>query len=326
MATFRKRGLRWHAQVRRAGHEQVTKSFQSKAEAQAWARQIETEIDQRRRIPASKSQPTTTLGSLIERYKSEVTPRKKSAPKEIYRLDCILSHPIAATLVHELTPGMLAAYREERLRQVQSQAVRHDMNVIAHVLKTAIREWDVTLPMNPMDLVAKPAPSRARQRRLEPAELDQLINTAEKLRLHRLVPLIQLAIETGMRRAELLSLQWANIDLKKRTAHIPMTKNGYPRTIPLTQRAVLILLQLKRPHTQVFSLTVPWIRFAWDKVIRDAGINNLHFHDLRHEAISRFFEKGLSIPEVALISGHKDIRMLYRYTHLRAVDVAKKLE
>jgi integrase len=129
-----------------------------------------------------------------------------------------------------------------------------------------------------------------------------------------------------MRRGELLSLAWEDVDLDLRVAHLDMTKNGSSRNVPLSSEAITLLRSL--PHDisgNVFPLTAAALRGLWNRASRRAGITNLHFHDLRHEATSRFFEKGLNVMEVATITGHKDLRMLQRYTHLRAEDLAKKL-
>lgn len=143
-------------------------------------------------------------------------------------------------------------------------------------------------------------------------------------------PLIRLAIETGMRQGELLRIRWADVDLVAGTLRIPITKNGQPRTIPLTPAAVQHLKTLSSPvappHDHVFRTTARALKLAWGRLTRRAGLDDLHFHDLRHEAVSRFFEKGLTVPEVALISGHRDPRMLFRYTHPRPEDIAAKLQ
>ncbi len=128
-----------------------------------------------------------------------------------------------------------------------------------------------------------------------------------------------------MRRGEIVSAQWADVDLENRTLHIPITKNGHARTIPLTPAAVIILNTLPRQSECIFPMSGNAVRLAWERLKRREGITDLRFHDLRHEAVSRFFEMGLTVPEVALISGHRDARMLFRYTHLRAEDVGKKL-
>jgi integrase len=129
-----------------------------------------------------------------------------------------------------------------------------------------------------------------------------------------------------MRRGELLRLSWEDIDLDLRVAHLNMTKNGSSRNVPLSSEAITLLRSL--PHDisgYVFPITFSSLRGLWNRVRRRAGISGLNFQDLRHEATSRFFEKGLNVMEVATITGHKDLRMLQRYTHLRAEDLAKKL-
>ena len=129
-----------------------------------------------------------------------------------------------------------------------------------------------------------------------------------------------------MRRGEIVNARWADVDFDAETLHIPTTKNGQPRTIPLSSRAIGLLREIPNSDRRIFPITGNAVRLAWQRLKERVGIVDLHFHDLRHEAISRFFEMGLSVPEVALISGHRDPRMLFRYTHLRAEDVGKKLK
>ena len=157
------------------------------------------------------------------------------------------------------------------------------------------------------------------------SELDRLLKGCGSSRVWWLEPLIILAIQTGMRRGELLGIQTADLDFEARTLHIPVTKNGHPRTIPLTEKASAVLKASISDSDRIFPPSANAFRLAWERLKRRVGIEDLRFHDLRHEAISRFFEMGLSVPEVALISGHRDYRMLFRYTHLRAEDVVKKL-
>ncbi|MBP7721195.1 MAG: site-specific integrase, partial [Alphaproteobacteria bacterium] len=173
--------------------------------------------------------------------------------------------------------------------------------------------------------------NNARNRRLEPDEWEAIKEAFGTNRNPFIRPLVRLAIETAMRRGELIAIQWQHVDFKTRTVFIPVTKNGHSRTIPLTGEAIKILREIREmkeaDKKRVFpGMTGNAADHAWDRLIERAQIKNLHFHDLRHEAISRFFEKGLSIPEVALISGHRDYKMLFRYTHLKAEDLANKLQ
>jgi integrase len=140
--------------------------------------------------------------------------------------------------------------------------------------------------------------------------------------------LIVLAIETAMRRGELVDLLWHNVDLDKRVAHLPTTKNGESRDVPLSQRATATLKALsvdRGDRKRVFPLSGNGVRLAWEHLRVRAGCPDLHFHDLRHEAVSRLFERGLNLVEVAAISGHKELKMLQRYTHLRAADLVSRL-
>ena len=128
-----------------------------------------------------------------------------------------------------------------------------------------------------------------------------------------------------MRHSEILSLLWENVDLDTRIVLLPDTKNGSKREVPLTKKAARILSILPKHEDRTFPTTDYTIRHGWDRLVKRAGIEGLRFHDLRHEAVSRFFEMGLSVPEVAAISGHKDYRMLASYTHVNAKNLAQKL-
>ena len=121
-------------------------------------------------------------------------------------------------------------------------------------------------------------------------------------------------------------MERANLNLTKRTIYLPITKNGEGRGVPLSTTAIEALNRIPTTISgKLFPIPKPTLRGLWSRACRRAGISNLHFHDLRHEATSRFFEKGLNIMEVSAITGHKDLKMLKRYTHLKAEDLALKL-
>ena len=170
---------------------------------------------------------------------------------------------------------------------------------------------------NPVKSIRKPIIRNKRNRRLTDTECQQIVGGNYSHQLLRSI--IELALETGMRRGELLRIQRDHI--KDQTLLIPYAKNGESRIIPLTKRARQILDHASLP----FPVSANGLRLAWQRLRMRFNIKDLHFHDLRHEAISRFFEKGLSVAEVALISGHKDVRMLFRYTHLKAEDIVGKI-
>lgn len=325
MATIRRRGSAWQAQVRRQGSTPITKSFATKANAVLWARDLERSID-RAELPANiRDLERITLADLLARYEAEVTPRKRGAKQEHYKLRVIRSHAIAAAPLAKLTSSTLCSYRDDRLKKVRAGTVRRELALLQHCLEIARREWGTPLLTNPMQSITLPRPARARDRRLELGDEQKLRLAIRSHHAWYLGPLMQLAVETSMRRGELLSLLWADVDLDKRTAHLPVTKNGNARTVALTPRAIAVLGSLPRSDERVFPVSGNAVRLSWERLRARAGLPGLRFHDLRHEAVSRLFEAGLNIPEVALMSGHRDTRMLLRYTHLRPESVAKKL-
>jgi integrase len=178
-----------------------------------------------------------------------------------------------------------------------------------------------------MEDVRKPQNAKARTRRVTDDDAAKLAEGLQKTRSRLLADIVRFAIATGMRRGELLALTWTNVNAKARTVYLPHTKNGEPRTVPLSPDALCVLSRQERidGEDRVFPMSPNAVRLAWERVKRRVGIENLRFHDLRHEAISRFFEYGLNVPEVSAISGHKDPRMLMRYTHLKAENIAEKL-
>ena len=140
-----------------------------------------------------------------------------------------------------------------------------------------------------------------------------LIEAAQRCRTKNLCHLITLAIETAMRRGELLALEWGDIDLERRELLVRQSKNGMPRTIPLSTRAPPTLTNMESDCCEpVFPLSANAVRLAFERVRTRAGLNDVRFHDLRHEAISRLFDRGLTTPQVALLSGHKTCSQLFR--------------
>ena len=157
-------------------------------------------------------------------------------------------------------------------------------------------------------------------------EKERLLIAASSQRNIYIAPIIEFAIETGMRRSEILKLRWCDIDLVNGFASLYDTKNGEDTRVPLTIRCIEVLQKVPQTDEQVFTISATRLRLAWNRARKKAGISDLRFHDLRHEAVSKFFEMGMSVPEVALISGHKDVRQLFRYTHLNPNNVFKKYE
>jgi integrase len=325
MATVRKRANKWQVQVRRFGFPNQSKTFHKRKDALGWARQIESKADINDLQTETIRLSDIRLSDLILRYLKDVVPLKKGSEVERLILEPILRLNLSNNSLEGISSEMFAAYRDERLRKVKPATVKRELGVLQQMLNIARTEWGIPLPNNPIELIQKPPSSRPRTRRLEQGEFEALETAAQHSKAYYLWPLVELAIQTGMRRGELLKAVWEDLDLQGRRLTLRDTKNGEDRTIPLTRRAVEILSKLPRLGSKIFPVSPVAVRQAWERLRRRAGLEDLRFHDLRHEAVSRFFEMGLSVPEVALISGHRDFRMLARYTHLRAEDVVGKL-
>lgn len=325
MASFRKRGGKWQAIVRRRGLPPLSKTFRTKTDATRWARDLEHQVDTGSLKDDPRVLSRITLGDLMQRYRDEITPRKRGCEQETVILSALIRRSVCTYTLEQLSPRHLAEYRDARRREVGPATVNKDLNLIQHAIKIAQQEWGLPIPENPVARVRKLVRPPGRDRRLKEGEFEALIAAARECRNKMIEPVIRLAVETAMRRGELLSLEWRYINLNTRTAFLPMTKNGFSRTVPLTIEAAAILRALPRDNDKALPMSAEAVKLSWQRITRKAGVSDLHFHDLRHEATSRFFEMGLSIPEVALITGHRDGRMLFRYTHLRAETVALKL-
>jgi integrase len=205
--------------------------------------------------------------------------------------------------VADVTTVHFAAYRDERLKVVKPATVKRTLVPIRNLYEIARTEWGLPIRENPLSKLKLEASDQRRERRLRAGEQERLIQIASACRNRLIAPIVTLALETAMRRGEILAIRKEHFDPAKRTLLIPESKNGRARTIPLSFAALELLSAQAVKDGRLFQLSANAFRLAWERVKERAGIEDLHFHDLRHEAISRLFEKGLSVPEVALISG-----------------------
>ena len=322
MASISKKNGKFHVRVRRKGYPTQCQSFVFKADARSWAAKTERALDSGLLCDYS-----ITLYELLERYLIEITVRKRSINQETYRLRAIQRHKISQYRISQIKPIHISDFRDERLAVVGGWAVIKDINLLSHAFKVAQQDWGYDALENPIAKIRKPKPEKPRDRRLVEGEFDRLIASALMSEEPIFHCLIEFAIETGMRRGELLSTLWSDVHIEESYIHLPMTKNGSSRDVPLSSRARSILSELPNGRSGVvFPIQFEALKGLWKRSCKRAGIKDLHFHDLRHEATTRFFEKGLNVMEVAAITGHKDLRMLQRYTHLRATDIASKLD
>jgi integrase len=314
----------YRAQVRLRGHPPITKSFTRRTDAKAWVEATKTAI--RKGDILSTEADRTTLGEALGRYMREVTPKKKDKKREEARIKAWQRHSLAVRYLSKLRGSDFAEYRDARLKEGKANnTVSLELKLISAVYKTASREWKMEGLRNPIRNVTMPGGSNQRDRRLSADEqsrlLDELRNTPY------MSELAELAIESAMRQGELLSLTWADIDKEKRIAHLRDTKNSEPRDVPLSTRALAIIEALPRAikhDSPVFPLSQDFVIRTFRAACTVAEIENLKFHDLRHEATSRICDR-LPMHEAMRITGHKTPSMLMRYYHPKAEDLARKL-
>ncbi|MCD6705479.1 MAG: site-specific integrase [Thiobacillus sp.] len=319
MASIRKLPSgKWNVRITRKGYPLQTKSFTTRSDADKWARTIESEMDRGCFVCRSEAE-ATTLAQALERYRREVTPKKKGASREADRIGVWLRSDLAARSLASLRSSDFAAYRDKRLGAgLASNTVRLELAIVSHLFTIAAQEWGIAVT-NPIQSIRKPKGSNARSRRLEGDEEQRLLAAcAGHPYLSRL---IVLALETACRQSEIVFLTWSEIDLTWSVIKKDTAKNGEGRIIPLTKKALSVL-----PPKGIGRLFPVFPRKAWETALKKAGMVNFHFHDLRHEAITRMFERGMNQFEVAAVSGHKTMQMLSRYTHLKPADLLRKME
>jgi integrase len=320
MASINKRGDKWQVRICRKNSPTICKTFTLFKDAQTWARKVELQIERGEAL----GRETVLLKPLLERYLKDVSPTKKGHKQEVSRLKAWIRHPIANREAGSIRPSEIATYRDERLKAGKSaSSIRIELSLLSSVFRHATHDWGYSSLPNPVMDIRRPPPGRGRDRRLEAGELDAILAATGDSWLK---PVVLFAVETAMRAGEICALEWENVDFVKRVAVLPDTKNGEKRVVPLSSRALTILRSLPHEGGKVFRVRDSHVISTTFRHVRGlAGVQNLRFHDLRHEAISKFFEKRLNLMEVSAISGHKSLQMLKRYTHLRAEDLALKL-
>lgn len=339
MGTIRQRGGKYQAIVKRLGFGSASQTFNLRKDALAWVREREIAMD--RGEPLHDAISNFTLANALARYRSTVTPTKKGAKIEFYRIDQWLADKLSKRTLSELTAVEFATWRDARLKKVSGATVNRDLSIISSVFDLARLEWGFLHLRNPIRDIRKPAQGKPRTRRISEEELKALVRaTCSK----EFGWFIQLAVATAMRAGELAGLKWTDIDPVKRLAVLADTKNGDRRIVPLSSVALNILSKMPRRFdgklfgnsSHSFSVAMRNARLraraAYEleclrrgKTPNTEFLHDLRLHDARHEAVSSLFERGLDATEVAAISGHRTMQMLARYTHHKAERLAQKL-
>lgn len=341
MATISSRGAyQWRAKIRRAGYPEQSKTFLSKSDAEAWGREIEGKMDNGIFIDRSALEKTK-LFDILDRYEKEITPTKKGEIQEKSKLKILKKSKLSGMSLAVIQPQHIVDYRNERSKEVAAATVGREINLLSHVFNVARSEWALPGLLNPTQGLRRPKLPQGRNRRASKDELQRIISETRSPILKMLIPL---AIETAMRRSEMVFFEWKDVDFERRTIFLRMTKNGSARSVPLSTDAMALLQMLPRNDGKVFGVRADTLTQAFSRSLQRARkiyeeecveqnkpvepkfLIGLRLHDMRHEATSRLIEdKNLQMAEVMAVTGHKDIRSMLRYTHLQTHQLAKKL-
>jgi integrase len=342
----------WKGLIRKTGWPTVAKTFRTKRDAEDWSRRTEDEMVRGafiQRAPGDRM----TLAMAVERYLAEIVPTKRltSQLADRRRTKILVKH-LGNYSLAGLTSEVIAKFRDMRLagedrkdvkgnpRPRRNDTVRLDLALLGHLFTVAIKEWRVGIPSNPVTNIRRPAPGPGRNRRLSQKEEASLLAAVDRHSNPMLSWIARIALETGMRLSEIVTLERAQVDVKRRIVRLLKTKNTQPRTVPLTKKATGLFREalnhsVRPPDTELIFFGEPGrdgirrpyqFNRMWQAIKREQGLKDFRFHDLRHEAVSRFVEAGFSDQEVSAISGHKSMQMLKRYTHLRAEDLVGRLD
>ena len=324
MATYRKRTKGWRVEIKVLGVRESA-TFPTKAEATAWAAQKETEL---RSLKGGVSL-THNVADVFDRYAKEVSVKKPGARWEKIRLTALSRMPLASVKLSDLTSREVAEWRDHRLTQVAPSTVNREMNLISHCFEIARREWR-WIAASPTKDVSRPKQPPPRDRLITPDEQERVcfalgyVEGGEVETIgHRVDLAFLFAIETAMRASEICGLTHLNVNGP--VAHLPKTKNGTSRNVPLSKRALELISFLPKEGASVFNLTSRQLDSNFRKYRDRAAVENLTFHDTRHEAITRLASK-LEVLELARMVGHKDIKMLMIYYNETPEALADKLD
>lgn len=321
MASITKHKKGFRAQVARAGVRR-SKVFRTKQEAKDWAARQEHLI-----LHGDKAAAKTRLREVFDRYAREVSPGKRGHRWEVFRLENFGRDRLGDIQLADLQAKDFAEWRDRRLREVAPGSVRREMGLIGAVLAQARKEWGL-LSGNPMEGVKKPVEPPARDRLPTADEVERMrhvagsdLSTATARAFHAFM----FSGESAMRAGEIVGLTWERIDLDKRVAHLPMTKNGRARDVPMTSEAVAMLRQLPE-RDPVFGLSTQQLDALFRKIRDKAAVEGLRFHDARAWALTKLARR-VDVMTLAKISGHRDLKLLLNvYYRETAADIAGRLD
>ena len=331
--------IRYRVKIRLRGFPSQSATFERKTDARQWAQQTEAAMREGRYFKNTAARKHT-VSDLIERYLEHQDNRNQKRVGDIAPYLKWWEEEIGMYLVSDLTKTLILSKREKLINtgiQVEKRSastVNRYMGVLSHALSIAVHEWE-WLPEHPMKNIAKLPEPRGRVRFLDDDERRRLLEACKQSGSSFLYPLVVLALSTGARHGELITLHWHQVDFNRKAIVLHHTKNKERRVLPLTFHALELMQALCARRNPESSLVFPSPRFpdqpvqsrpAFIEALEKAGIQDFRFHDLRHSAASYLAMNGASTSEIAEVLGHKTLAMVKRYAHLSEVHTAGVVE
>ena len=323
MATIRRSGSGWQALIRKKKYQgKTSKTFSSKAAAKLWANAVESSL----KTPAKLDlKPPQIFREAIDLYIQGPLQDHRSGSNEQYPLKVLANSWMGGILIEDLSIRHFALWRDERLIKVKANTVMRELRILRVLLDWAKDELGCQLNSNPARELKVKGASDARTPYITPSQKKKLLTALGQSKNPNHKRLTQLALTTGMRRSELLNLKWDDLDLKHKLAHLTRKDcaatgmQTSQRIVPLSHQSIELLKSYPRTTHKVIDLTAGAARHGFNRARTIAGLNHLRFHDLRHASISMMWSEGMNALEISAASGHKDLRMLMRYSHYQPV-------
>jgi integrase len=331
--------VKYRALVRLKGYPPQSATFERKTDANKWAQDTESAIRHGRYFPSQESRKHT-FSDLIDRYIIQVLPHKPKMIKQQQSQLTWWKKQLGHYLLAEVTPALISECKESLFNDKNTNGktrapatVSRYLSALSHAFTIAVNEWG-WLEHNPVSKVKKPTEPRGRVRFLDEAERRELLAACKQSPNKDLYPIVVLALATGMRQGEIMTLKWKDIDLKRRQLALHETKNNERRVVPIVGYALEVLSEHGKIRNIESDYVFPKcaqngqtaIRKAWQKAVGEAKLENFRFHDLRHTAASYLAMNGATLAEIAEVLGHKTLLMVKRYAHLSEAHTSSIVE
>lgn len=330
--------ISFRVKVRTQGNY-VCKTFTRHTDAKRWEQDTEAAIRNGNYAKEAKLQKHT-VSDAINRYQKEYLPRNPKRQQDIIQKLTWFEQEMGHLQLADLSKSIIV---EKRLKlkntpqkcgkPLTNSTVNRYMSAFSHVFTVARNEWE-WLDEHPLSRISKLPEPRGRTRYLDEDERKRLLDACQRSKCSQLFLVVTLALSTGARQGEIMSLQWKDVDFERRIITLHHTKNGERRTLPITNHTFALLKAHHEAKSAYSDYVFPSpradrpviMRAAWERALELAELNDFHFHDLRHTAASYLAMNGATPAEIAEVLGHKTLAMVKRYAHLSESHVASVVE